>query len=183
MTTLHLVRHGQSEWNLAGRLQGQAPGIPLTGLGHEQAAAAALSLDGVPAVALYSSDLLRARQTASPVAERLGLPVRVDARLREQGHGQLEGFPTRQLLEAAPYDFADPDAHAPGGESTRDVHRRMAAVLTDCLERHRGRHVVLVGHGDAIRAGLAWLNGHPADRIPWLTVPNGSVHVFRTGPE
>lgn len=180
MTTLYLVRHGQSEWNLAGRLQGQAPGIPLTGLGRAQAESAARELAGVPAAALYSSDLLRARQTAGHIAARLALPVTVDSRLREQGYGPLEGLPTRQLLDEPPYDYADPDARAPGGESVRDVHRRMAAVLADCLERHAGHHVVLVGHGDSLRIGLAWLNGHPADQVPWTAIPNGSVHVVRT---
>ena len=182
MTTLYLVRHGQSEWNLTGRLQGQAPGIALTALGRAQAESAACELAEVPAAALYSSDLMRARETAGHIAARLALPVTIDARLREQGYGPLEGMPTRRLLDEPPYDYADPDAHAPGGESIRDVHRRMAAVLADCLGRHTGRHVVLVGHGDSLRIGLAWLNGHPADQVPWTAIPNGSVHVFRTDP-
>jgi probable phosphoglycerate mutase len=180
VTTLHLVRHGQSEWNLTGRLQGQTDDVPLTPLGVEQAAAAARRLAGREIAAVHSSDLLRARQTAATVGAALGLPVHLDAGLREQSYGDLEGRPSADVLAAAPYDFADPDAHAPAGESLRDLHHRLGRSLATYLRRYVGRECVLVSHGDAIRAGLAWLDGLGPGEIPWREVPNGSVTTVRT---
>src|SRR4051794_23005095 len=94
--TLLLVRHGQSEWNAAGLMQGQTPHVPLTSLGHRQAAAAADALAALAGAgagpgALLSSDLLRAVQTAEHCAAATGLPVITTAALREQGYGVLEG--------------------------------------------------------------------------------------------
>jgi broad specificity phosphatase PhoE len=160
VTTLYLVRHGQSEWNALKRLQGQSPGIPLTATGRAQARAAAAELTGCGAEALYSSDLLRAEQTAGPIA---------------RGFGTLEGLPTGRALAEAPYDLLDPDGRAPGGESAREVYDRMAAAVADHAARHRGGTVVLVSHGDALRAALAYVAGLPAEAIPWEPVENGSV--------
>jgi broad specificity phosphatase PhoE len=175
VTTLHLVRHGQSEWNLTHRLQGQVAHVPLTPLGFEQARAAARTLAGRDIVAIHSSDLLRARRTAEVIGAALGLAVHLDPALREQGYGTLEGQPSADVLATAPYDFSDPDARAPGGESIRDVHARVGGCLTRYAERYVGRECVLVTHGDAIRIGLARLAGlGPAD-VPWRDAPNGSV--------
>ena len=95
--TLLLVRHGQSEWNAAGRMQGQTAHVPLTALGHEQAAAAARELAALRPGALISSDLHRAVQTAEHCARATGLPVTTTPALREQGYGVLERRPSREL--------------------------------------------------------------------------------------
>jgi probable phosphoglycerate mutase len=173
------VRHGQSEWNLTGRLQGQFDAVPLTPLGARQAATAARALAGRAVAAVHSSDLLRARQTAETIAATLGLSVHLDAGLREQGYGELEGRPSADVLAEAPYEFTDPDAHAPAGESLRDVHDRVGRRLASYLRRYAGRECVLVSHGDAIRAGLAWLDGRGPGEIPWRETPNGSVTTVR----
>jgi probable phosphoglycerate mutase len=179
VTTLHLVRHGQSEWNVARRLQGQTASVPLTPLGHRQARDAAVALAGRDIAAVHSSDLLRARQTAEAISTGLGLPVHLDAALREQSYGTLEGLPSAQVLAAAPYDFTDPDARAPSGESIRDVHTRIGRCLDGYLDRYAGRECVLVSHGDVLRIGLAWLDGHGADDVPWRETPTGSVTTVR----
>lgn len=178
-TTLHLIRHGQSEWNVARRLQGHTDGVPLTPLGREQALTAARALAGRDVAAVHSSDLLRARQTAEVIAGHLGLTVHLDAGLREQGYGTLEGLATADVLAAAPYDFTDPDARAPAGESIRDVHDRVGRRLAAYRDRYAGRECVLVSHGDAIRVGLAWLDGLGAAAVPWRETPNGSVTTVR----
>jgi probable phosphoglycerate mutase len=180
VTTLHLVRHGQSEWNLTRRLQGQTAAVPLTPLGMDQARAAARTLAGRDVAAVHSSDLLRARQTAEVIAGELGLSVQLDPGLREQGYGTLEGMATADVLAAAPYDFTDPDARAPSGESLRDVHRRIGRCMAGYLQRYEGRECVLVSHGDAIRIGLAWLDGLDAGEVPWRETPNGSVTTVRS---
>lgn len=179
VTTLHLIRHGQSEWNLTRRLQGQVADVPLTPLGVEQARAAADALAGRPVAAVHSSDLLRARQTAEAVAAALGLPVQLDPGLREQSYGALEGMLTDDVLAAAPYDFTDPDGRAPGGESIRDVHERVGRRLAGYAQRYAGRECVLVSHGDTIRVALAWLDGRDAGDVPWRETPNGSVTTVR----
>jgi probable phosphoglycerate mutase len=179
VTTLHLVRHGQSEWNVTRRLQGQVADVPLTALGLEQARAVAATLAGRNIVAVHSSDLLRARRTAEVIGTALGLPVELDVGLREQSYGALEGLPSAEVLAAAPYDFTDPGARAPGGESLRDVHDRMGRCLTVFARRYEGRECVVVGHGDAIRIGLAWLDGIGPGEVPWRETPNGSVTTVR----
>jgi broad specificity phosphatase PhoE len=179
VTTLHLVRHGQSEWNLSSRLQGQVAHVPLTPLGLEQARTAASALAGRDVAAVHSSDLLRARRTAEVIGAALELPVQVDARLREQSYGTLEGLLTADVLAAAPYDFTDPDARAPSGESIRDVHDRLGRCLASYAERYAGRDCVLVTHGDAIRIGLAALDGFGPGDVPWRETPNGSITTVR----
>jgi probable phosphoglycerate mutase len=182
VTTLHLVRHGQSEWNLTRRLQGQVAHVPLTPLGLEQARTAASALAGRPIAAVHSSDLLRARRTAEAIGAALGLPVRLDPDLREQSYGTLEGLPSADVLAAAPYDFADPEACAPGGESLRDVYDRIGRCLSAYARRYDGGECVLVSHGDAIRAGLAWLDGAGPGNGPWRETPNGSVTTVQVAP-
>jgi len=182
VTTLHLVRHGQSEWNVSRRLQGQVAHVPLTPLGLEQSHAAARALAGRDIVAVHSSDLLRARQTAEVIGTALGLSVDLDEGLREQSYGVLEGRPSADVLAEDPYDFADPQASAPGGESIRDVHDRLGRCLDRYLRRYEGRECVLVSHGDAIRIGLAWLAGRAPADVPWHETSNGSVTTVPVAP-
>jgi broad specificity phosphatase PhoE len=182
VTTLHLVRHGQSEWNVSRRLQGQVGDVPLTPLGLEQARTVASSLAGRDIAAVHSSDLLRARRTAEIIGTALRLPVQLDAALREQSYGTLEGLPTDDVLAAAPYDFTDPDARAPSGESVRDVYERLGRCLGSYAQRYAGRECVLVSHGDAIRIGLAWLAGATPGDVPWRETPNGSLTTVRLPP-
>jgi len=175
---LLLVRHGQSEWNAAGLMQGQTAHVPLTELGHAQAAGAAaeltaLAADGVRPGALISSDLRRAVQTAEHCAAALGLPVQQIPALREQGYGVLEGRPSRELWDVV--DWTDVDWSAEGGESLAQLHARVAGFLAALAADPPADVVVLVTHGDTIRAALAVAAGlGPAD-LPAVTPPNGSV--------
>lgn len=159
---LRLVRHGQSRWNAAGLLQGQTAHVGLTDLGHRQAWALAEHLTGHAVDALVTSDLARAMQTADAVAAITGLAARRDRRLREQCHGVFEGRPVAAL--------ADPTAPVAGGESLADVCDRTESLLRSCL-RGQPRDVVLVTHGETIRAALTVLCGRTPETIP----PNGSV--------
>lgn len=173
-STVHLVRHGQSEWNRSGLLQGQRADIPLTRQGLEQAEHAADVLAGCGAVSVLTSDLLRAVQTAEVIAERIGVPLQQREELREQSLGIYEGRPSREVwAETDPADWGRPTWRPPGGESTADVARRLKVVLRDSATTHGD--VVLVTHGDAARIAAGLLRGHGIDDIPWLMLHNGEV--------
>jgi len=171
--TLLLVRHGQTEWNALGLMQGQTAHIPLTELGHAQAAAAAAELAGIRPGALISSDLLRARQTADHCARATGLPVAVTPALREQGYGVLEGRPSRELWDVV--DWTDPHWAAEGGESLAQLHGRVGAFLEDLRADPPADVVALVTHGDTIRAAQAVVAGRGPDALPVVTPHNGTV--------
>lgn len=176
---VYLVRHGQSQWNVQRLTQGQIGHPELTGLGRSQACAAArlIALDLEPlgrnVDRIISSDLVRAVQTADIMANVLGGALSVDARLREQHLGSLQGRGYEETwAAAAAHDWSDPALPIAGGESLMDVHDRMAATLEhlDC-----GQVTVLVSHGDAIRAAIAHLRGIPVHEAPWVEVSNGAV--------
>jgi broad specificity phosphatase PhoE len=160
VTTLLLVRHGETDWNRDGRWQGHSD-THLNDVGREQAAQLAAELNGVDVV--YSSDLARARETADILAEHLGLPVRVDPRLRERSFGKWEGK-TAPEIEA---EFADPHARwlageGPGADDAEpfaEFDARVQAFLAEVLERHPGETVLVVAHGGSIRVIHAYAKG------------------------
>jgi probable phosphoglycerate mutase len=171
--TLLLVRHGQSEWNAAGRMQGQIPHVPLTELGHAQAAAAARELAALHPGALLSSDLRRAVQTAEHCATATGLPLTTTPALREQGYGVLEGRPSRELWDVV--DWTDPHWSAEGGESLAQLHARVAAYLGQLRARPPADVVAVVTHGDTIRAVRAVVAGLGPEAMPAETPHNGTI--------
>ena len=171
--TLLLVRHGQSEWNATGRMQGQTAHVPLTALGHEQAAAAARELVPLRPGAMLASDLLRAVQTAEHCATATGLPFSTTPALREQGYGELEGLPSRHLWDVV--DWTDPHWSAPGGESLAELHARVEAFLKNLGAEPPADVIALVTHGDTIRAAQAVVAGLGPDAMPAVTPHNGSI--------
>lgn len=177
-TRIVLVRHGQTAWNVATRIQGQLD-IPLDEHGQWQAARLSEALAHEPLAAIYSSDLQRARATAQAVADRQGLPVTEDQALRERGFGRFEGV-TFAEIEAQWPDAAKRwrkrDEHfAPdGGETLRVFYERSLAAVLRLAARHPGEQVLLVAHGGVLdcihRAALGlslqaprtWLLGNAA---------------------
>jgi probable phosphoglycerate mutase len=179
---LYFVRHGQSTWNLQGRVQGQQDEPELTELGRQQAAGAAARLLGAARIALLlSSDLTRAVQTAEIIGEALCLTPVITPLLREQALGSLEGLNTRQATDAlAGVDLTDPDRRYGGGESRNDVLARVRHLLTDPqLGRlAEGAEVALVSHGDTIRIAVAGLLGEDPLASHWRPIDNGSVSII-----
>ena len=140
MTTLLLVRHGETDWNAAGRLQGHTD-RPLNAYGREQAKALAARLAGEDVAAIYASDLARARETAEIVGERLGLAVELDPDLREKDWGNWEGL---TAVERDRVEFV--------GESTEAHQERLLRALRRISERHPGEgRVLVVTHGGSMR--------------------------------
>ena len=139
MTELLLVRHGETDWNAVGRLQGHTD-RPLSDYGREQARRLADDLAGEEFDAIYASDLARARDTAEIVGERLQLPVVEDPDLREKNWGTWEGLTSTERLEV---ELA--------GESTEEHQRRMLAALGRIAANYPGGRVLVVTHGGSMR--------------------------------
>lgn len=180
---LVLIRHGQTTWNLAGRVQGHNDESRLTPEGLAQAAWLAERLAGERVAALWTSDLQRARQTAEALADGLGLGVRVHPGLRERNFGSYEGCPvsslTAEVTGLAGHVVVDPDVAPPGGESIRQfserVERALLEVTGELGSAPPGQRLALVVHGGTIRVAEAILAGLPVDRIDWGPVENAAV--------
>jgi len=153
---LLLIRHAESVWNAEGRWQGQED-PPLSARGREQAAALAAELASAGVVRLVTSDLLRARSTAEPLARALRLDPISDPRLRELDVGRWGGR-TRQEIAAgdadllARFDAGDPDARAGGGESLALLRARARAALRELCAAAPGVRLALVTHLGWLRA-------------------------------
>jgi broad specificity phosphatase PhoE len=140
VTTLLLVRHGETDWNADGLLQGHTD-RPLSDFGRRQARQLAEELEGEPFDAIYASDLARARETAEIAGERLGLPIVLDPDLREKDWGSWEGL---TAVERDRVEFV--------GESTEAHQERILCALRRIAERHPGDgSVLVVTHGGSMR--------------------------------
>lgn len=170
MTELYLVRHGETEWNAARRIQGRTD-IPLNETGRQQAREAAELLARRRWHGVYTSPLGRARETASIIAERLGLDgvTAIDA-LVERDYGEAEGMGFDEIEALYPEGV-----RAPGQETREEVAARVVPALLELAERHPGERLVIVSHGGAIRSVLQ--TAEPDTRHPRIT--NASVHSFR----
>ncbi|MCW2529313.1 MAG: histidine phosphatase family protein [Pseudonocardiales bacterium] len=170
---IHLIRHGESEWNASRRVQGQTMAVALTEKGRQQARSAAQRLG--PIDELWTSDQLRASQTADIIGDHAGLIPTPRRELREQGLGTLEGHPFEEALKMADgFDWTDPDSQVPGGESLREVYQRLSTLFAG-LSQEPSRTIAVVSHGDTIRVARALLAGHPVERVGPDGVANGST--------
>jgi broad specificity phosphatase PhoE len=188
MTELWLVRHGQTDWNMEGRYQGQAD-MPLNAAGIAQAEAAAAQLAGGSFAALYSSDLQRALRTAEIIAARLGLPVRRDQRLREIHQGQWQGLLVTEIAaryagEISRFHASPATARAPGGESVGEVAARLWSAADDYARAHPGGKVLVVSHGLALATLIARARGAPLEQVYTLIPENAApVQIEWAAPE
>jgi probable phosphoglycerate mutase len=140
VTTLLLVRHGETDWNAQRRWQGHAD-VPLNARGREQAARLAGELAAESVDVIYASDLSRARETAEIVGARLGVPVLLEAGLREIDVGSREGLTWPETQERTDWDGEPHEAHA---ERILEALRRIAA-------HQDAQRVLVVTHGGSIR--------------------------------
>lgn len=153
-TRIVAIRHGETDWNAASRLQGHTD-IALNALGRRQAAALAEALRDEGLAAVYASDLDRAWATASALAGPLGLPLRPEPGLRERRFGMLEGH-THAEIEARWPELArrwrqrDPDFAPEGAERLRDFHARCLAAVDRLASAHAGQAIALVSHGGVL---------------------------------
>ena len=181
MTTVIVVRHGESLSNLNKTFTGQWD-APLTELGHQQAKNTAVFLKDHHIDAIYSSDLNRAIQTAEPTAEPRGLAIVPDARLREIHGGDWQGRTGAVIAQMYPVDHetwkTDIENSRPGGvESYGEVSARMHAFFDEIVQKHRGQSVAVFSHALALRTmAQTWLGAEASDDRLWMT--NASVSIL-----
>lgn len=180
MTRVCLVRHGQTDWNVEGRYQGQSD-IPLNENGRAQAHLLAQQLEGQPFTAIYSSDLSRALETAEIIARCVRLPVRRDARLREINQGEWEG----QVVGIIKARYAtlwqqraeDPSLRPPGGETIYEVLDRVRAAMTEISHLHPTGPVLVVSHGLTLAAVICYTRALPIGQA-YITIPDNTKPVW-----
>jgi probable phosphoglycerate mutase len=154
VTRILAVRHGETAWNHASRIQGHTD-IDLNEHGRWQAAQLAQALRDEPIAACYASDLRRARSTAQAVADVVGHTVGTHAGLRERCFGQFEGQTWVELEAAWPVETQAwrkrlPDFAPPGGESLLQLQARVVAAVDELAARHPGEQVLMVAHGGVL---------------------------------
>ena len=181
MTVFHLLRHG--EHVLAGRvLAGRTPGVGLSERGRAEIACVAerLAEDGIAAI--YASPLQRTRETAEIVAARLKLPVAYREELLELDFGEWTGLTFDEVRRDARWQAWSRHrgmAVLPGGESMRAVQQRAVEALLELHAAHRHDSVLLVSHGDVIRAALLFALGMPLDFYNRIEAGIASVSTMR----
>ena len=184
--TIHLVRHGETDWNAESRLQGWSD-IPLNQTGLAQAQVTAACLASRPIARVVSSDLTRAQQTAEPIATGVGLEVAVEPALRERRYGVAEGQTHSELLlefgDQLDQHWADPDFSFEGGATRRDVYVRLSDFLRSLLAEPAAGELVLVSHGGALRAARGFLEGIPLEQLPHWEFHNGQITTVSVDPD
>ncbi|MFO7538625.1 MAG: histidine phosphatase family protein [Chloroflexota bacterium] len=161
ITTILLIRHGQTDWNRDGRWQGHND-IPLNQTGIEQAQALAQRLTGWPVTHLYSSDLQRAAQTATILGQTLGIDPVLNEIWRERDVGLFSGLTSPEVAHTYPDAWArrlNGILEPPEGESYEALHQRAGAALDQLLARHNGDMIAVISHGALLHAVAAHVLG------------------------
>jgi 2,3-bisphosphoglycerate-dependent phosphoglycerate mutase len=185
ITRVLLIRHGQSEGNAAGRF-GSHTATPLSARGRAQAAATAQALATENFSAIYSSDLLRAVETAEPLARLTGLEVQRTDAFRERSVGVMEGLTFEEAAEQHPEQYAallqrDFEHVLLGGESYRQLLDRAALELNQAIERHKGGRIAVFSHTGTICILTLHLLGAldaPELRPVWISTANCGIARF-----
>jgi probable phosphoglycerate mutase len=181
-TTLVLVRHGETAWNVEGRIQGHLD-IPLNEIGFAQAASVGRRLGAEAFDAIYSSDLIRAYRTASPIVANPANDIICDQRLRERHLGVLQGLTGDEAFKNQPdawkaFKSRDADRALAGGESLGEFSRRIVGFVEEILERHAGNRVLIVTHGGALDAVYRHATRMSLSATRDFSIYNASVNVI-----
>ncbi|OQX65092.1 MAG: alpha-ribazole phosphatase [Anaerolinea sp. 4484_236] len=187
MTRLLLVRHGETDWNLEHRFQGQSD-IPLNETGQQQAVALGKRLAGEEMDAIYASDLRRTWQTALQIVAQHDLEIIPEPRLREMSFGRWEGLTFRQMTEEEPRiidgwgEFMN-TVGPPEGESIPVFAARLQTALDVIAAAHPDQTVLLVTHGGVIMLLLCLFMEIPVERYWRFRVSQASISVVDVFPE
>jgi probable phosphoglycerate mutase len=182
-TVLTLVRHGETEWNAAGRIQGHLD-IPLSATGLAQAAAIGRRLGGEAFDSIRSSDLERALLTARPIMRHSEQTIFRDVRLRERHLGVLQGLTGEEAAIRQPnawgaFKARNPQAALEGGETLGVFSQRVVGLIDELLWAHAGSRLLLVTHGGVLDAAYRHATGMPLNAPRNFPIYNASVNVLR----
>ena len=169
-SSIIIVRHGRTEFNATGRLQGRTDNpLDEVGLAQAEAVAAYLQPELLSDTLFVCSPLLRARQTATAIVNRVGSSFDIDERWIELDYGSYEGLRQAEVPSNVWRDWKnDNDFAAPQGESLNQVQRRVAEACDDLVQRLNGRTAVVVSHVSPIKSAVAWALGMDAS-VGWKT--------------
>ncbi len=176
---LVLVRHGETDWNMVRRIQGQLD-EPLNAVGVQQAKAAAARFAPGMVDAIHCSDLLRASQTAAEIGAVTGVPVVPETVWRERHFGRFQGWVYADIQREDPETYRriearDPDLDLQGGESLMQVRARIEAALAGLVQRYRGQRVVVVSHGGVLDAIYRLVTGKPVSEPRDFPIHNACI--------
>lgn len=182
-----IVRHGETEWNVGGRIQGHTD-IPLSKTGERQSQLLARRLSRFPIDAAYSSDLQRCADTAREILKERTAPLQTTPQLREYHKGVFEGLTVDETKRRHPEQYAaslvnDLDFAPPGGESTRQISARIAAFLSGVRRRHADDNILIVSHGGTLRAAFVALMELPLEANWRFFLSNCSLSVLDVYPD
>lgn len=188
ITRICFIRHGETDWNSQSRYQGQID-LELNRFGLAQAAALEAYFLQSTISAIYSSDLIRARQTAMPISRATGLPIIPLLSLRERHFGRCEGLTIEEIAEQYPDDAHAiesnaPDYLLPGGESRRQLNCRVLECIRQLIDAHRGQAIAVVTHGGVLDVIYRQARGLPIDAPRDYPIPNTGINwIAITGTE
>jgi len=181
MTIFYLLRHG--EHNVQGRIcAGRMPGVVLSERGRAEAEAAARRLTEADIAAIYASPMERTRETGEIVGRHLSLPVNIHEDLAELDFGEWTGLTFDEVRKDPRWPLWAQHRSLsciPGGETMRAVQRRVVEAIMEMREAHPDGHVVVVSHGDVIRAALVFALGMPLDLYSRIEIATASLSTVR----
>src|SRR5262245_48043772 len=179
-TLVLLVRHAVTP-TTGIKLPGRAPGLHLSDQGRREAEAAARRIGALKHVtAVYASPIDRARDTAVPIAQSLGLAVRIERDLAELDIGEWTGLSLARARQRREWEIIQKHPSGfrfPEGESFMECQTRMTAAVARIAERHRGGTIVAVSHADPIKLFTAYALGTPLDLFQRIVIATGSITV------
>lgn len=180
MTQFILIRHGETDWNVEGRWQGQAD-VALNNRGRKQAQQLAEDMRSQALDAIYASDLRRASDTATTLARQQGVEVRLDPRLREIHQGEWQGLLVTEIQARYAERFVQRrqnplEVAPPGGETVAQVRTRVIAAFEEMLANHRRQTVAVVAHGFVLAVALVHYRGLPLEEV-WSQIPGNCVPI------
>jgi probable phosphoglycerate mutase len=187
MARILIVRHGETEWNAEGRIQGHTD-ISLSDKGRQQAWIVARRLADTPIDVAYCSDLRRTSETARIILGERDIQLHLTPQLREYHKGVFEGLTAAEMQSRYPEMYAaslvrDLDFAPTGGESMRQASVRMADFVRKTRERHRDGTMLIVGHGGSLRCAIVALLGLPLEATWRFVMGNCSLSIIDTYPD
>jgi probable phosphoglycerate mutase len=182
VTRICIIRHGETDWNVAKRIQGHTD-IPLNETGRAQALAMAFSAAHQRFHAIYSSDLLRATETAAALAQREDQVVKPLPQLRERHYGLFQGITAAEGAERYPQAYAhyvarDLDYDFETGESLRHFADRVAEGIDWLVRHHSGQTIAAVSHSGVLDVVYRRATGRPLHTPRDFVIPNCGLNWF-----